>query len=148
MKVFGNRDAWAPCVRGEESKHATAIPHRKARGGPTCRRLRDAGKASTLLNYCGTRTDILAYTVDRKLCKHGLVMAGTHIPIHPSEKIEETPPDVIVVSPWNLSEEIKLHRRLLRNRVRGWSFRLRGQKSSLHPVVTASRQGPREVGDE
>ena len=60
------------------------------------------GKGNTLLNYCGIRTDLLDYTVDRNPYKHGLFTPGTHIPIHPPERIAETRPDYIVVLPWNL----------------------------------------------
>ena len=42
------------------------------------------GKGNTLLNYCGIRTDLLDYTVDRNPYKHGLFTPGTHIPIHPA----------------------------------------------------------------
>jgi C-methyltransferase-like protein/putative zinc binding protein/methyltransferase family protein len=64
------------------------------------------GKANTLLNYCGIRSDLIEYTVDRNTYKHGLFTPGTHIPIFPPEKIAETKPDYIVVLPWNLLDEI------------------------------------------
>jgi hypothetical protein len=64
------------------------------------------GKGNTLLNYCGIRSDLLDYTVDRNPYKHGLFTPGTHIPIHPPEKIAETRPDYVVVLPWNLVDEI------------------------------------------
>jgi hypothetical protein len=64
------------------------------------------GKGNTLLNYCGIRTDFLAYTVDRNPYKHGRYLPGTHIPIYDTEKIAETRPDYIVVLPWNLIDEI------------------------------------------
>jgi hypothetical protein len=64
------------------------------------------GKGNTLLNYCGIRTDFLEYTVDRNPYKQGKHTPGTHIPIHPPEKIAETQPDVIVILPWNLAAEI------------------------------------------
>jgi trans-aconitate methyltransferase len=64
------------------------------------------GKGNTLLNYCGIRTDLLDYTVDRNPYKHGRFTPGTHIPIHPPERIAETRPDVIVILPWNLAREI------------------------------------------
>jgi SAM-dependent methyltransferase len=64
------------------------------------------GKGNTLLNYCGIRTDLLDYTVDRNPYKHGLYTPGTHIPILPPEMIVETRPDYVVVLPWNLIDEI------------------------------------------
>jgi hypothetical protein len=64
------------------------------------------GKGNTLLNYCGIRTDLLDYTVDRNPYKQGMFTPGTHIPILPPERIAETRPDHIVVLPWNLVDEI------------------------------------------
>jgi len=64
------------------------------------------GKGNTLLNYCGIREDLLDYTVDRNPYKHGLFTPGTHIPIHPTERIAETRPDYVLVLPWNLIDEI------------------------------------------
>jgi SAM-dependent methyltransferase len=64
------------------------------------------GKGNTLLNYCGIRTDLIAYTVDRNPYKHGRFLPGTHIPIHPPERIAETRPDDILILPWNLRDEI------------------------------------------
>ena len=64
------------------------------------------GKGNTLLNYCGIRTDLLDFTVDRNPFKHGLFTPGTHIPIAPVERIAETRPDYVLVLPWNLIDEI------------------------------------------
>jgi SAM-dependent methyltransferase len=64
------------------------------------------GKGNTLLNYCGIRTDLLDYTVDRNPYKHGRFTPGTRIPIHPPERLAETRPDVILILPWNLRDEI------------------------------------------
>jgi C-methyltransferase C-terminal domain/Putative zinc binding domain/Methyltransferase domain len=64
------------------------------------------GKGNTLLNYCGIRTDLLDYTVDRNPHKHGKFLPGTHIPIHPPERIAKTRPDAILILPWNLKREI------------------------------------------
>jgi SAM-dependent methyltransferase len=64
------------------------------------------GKGNTLLNYCGIRTDFLDYTVDRNPYKHGKFLPGTHIPIHPPERIRETRPDYVLILPWNLRDEI------------------------------------------
>lgn len=64
------------------------------------------GKGNTLLNYCGIRTDFLEYTVDRNPYKHGKFLAGTHIPVFETGKIQETKPDYILILPWNLKKEI------------------------------------------
>jgi SAM-dependent methyltransferase len=64
------------------------------------------GKGNTLLNYCGIGTDFLDYTVDRNPYKHGRFTPGTHIPIHPPERLAETRPDYILILPWNLRDEI------------------------------------------
>jgi SAM-dependent methyltransferase len=63
-------------------------------------------KGNTLLNYCGVGTDFLDYTVDANPWKQGNLLPGTHIPIRPLEALRETRPDVVVILPWNLREEI------------------------------------------
>ena len=64
------------------------------------------GKGNTLLNHCGVRSDLLAYTVDRSPHKQGMFLPGTHIPIYAPERIAETKPDYVLVLPWNLRDEI------------------------------------------
>jgi SAM-dependent methyltransferase len=64
------------------------------------------GKGNTLLNYCGIRTDLLDYTVDRNPYKQGQFLPGTHIPILHPEVLEQDRPDYILILPWNLKEEI------------------------------------------
>jgi hypothetical protein len=65
-----------------------------------------AAKGNTLLNYCGIRTDFLDYTVDRSPHKQGRFLPGTHIPIHPPDRIKRTQPDYLLILPWNLKDEI------------------------------------------
>jgi hypothetical protein len=64
------------------------------------------GKGNTLLNHCGIRSDLIAYTVDRSPVKQGKFLPGTHIPIYAPERLAETKPDYILILPWNLREEI------------------------------------------
>jgi hypothetical protein len=64
------------------------------------------GKGNTLLNYCGIGTDFLDYTVDRNPYKHGRFTPGMKIPIYPVETIAERKPDLILILPWNLKDEI------------------------------------------
>lgn len=63
-------------------------------------------KGNTLLNYCGIRTDLLDYTVDRSPYKQGLFLPGTHIPIYHPDRIMETKPDYLLILPWNIKDEI------------------------------------------
>lgn len=64
------------------------------------------GKGNTLLNYCGIRTDMLAFTVDRSPAKHGRFLPGTHIPVHRPDHISDVRPDYVLILPWNLRAEI------------------------------------------
>ena len=63
-------------------------------------------KGNTLLNYCGVRSDLLEYTVDRSPHKQGRFLPGVHIPIHAPERIMQTRPDYVLILPWNLKDEI------------------------------------------
>ena len=63
-------------------------------------------KGNTLLNYCGVRTDLLDYTVDRSPHKQGRFLPGVRLPIYPPEKIRETKPDFVLILPWNIKEEV------------------------------------------
>ena len=64
------------------------------------------GKGNTLLNYCGIRTDLLEFTVDRNPYKQGQFLPGTRIPIRHPEALEQVRPDYILILPWNLTDEI------------------------------------------
>ena len=64
------------------------------------------GKGNTLLNYCGIRSDLLEYTVDRNPYKHGRFTPGTRIPILDPAQIEKDRPDVVLALPWNLETEL------------------------------------------
>lgn len=63
-------------------------------------------KGNTLLNYCGIRTDLLAYTVDRSPHKQGRFLPGTQVPIYDPSVIRETKPDYVLILPWNLESEV------------------------------------------
>jgi hypothetical protein len=64
------------------------------------------GKGNTLLNYCGIRPDLLAYTVDRNPYKHGRFTPGTRIPVFAPDRISIDRPDYVLVLPWNLRAEL------------------------------------------
>jgi hypothetical protein len=64
------------------------------------------GKGNTLLNYCGIRTDLIEFTVDRNPYKQGQYLPGTRIPILHPDALDEARPDFILILPWNLKDEI------------------------------------------
>jgi SAM-dependent methyltransferase len=75
------------------------------------RELRIAGygapaKGNTLLNYCGVRRDFIDYTCDLNPHKQGHFLPGSHIPIRSPDAIREEQPDVVLILPWNLKDEI------------------------------------------
>jgi 2-polyprenyl-3-methyl-5-hydroxy-6-metoxy-1,4-benzoquinol methylase len=63
-------------------------------------------KGNTLLNYCGVRRDFIDYTCDLNPHKQGHFLPGSHIPIRSPEAIREDRPDVVMILPWNLKDEI------------------------------------------
>jgi SAM-dependent methyltransferase len=63
-------------------------------------------KGNTMLNFCGVGTDFLDYTVDLNPHKQGHYLPGSHIPIYAPDHLRETTPDVVLILPWNLREEI------------------------------------------
>ena len=63
-------------------------------------------KGNTLLNHCGVRGDFIDYTCDLNPHKQGHFLPGSHIPIRAPEAIAEGRPDVVLILPWNLKDEI------------------------------------------
>jgi hypothetical protein len=63
-------------------------------------------KGNTLLNYCGIRRDFLEYTCDLNPHKQGHFLPGSHIPIRPPDALKDDRPDVVLILPWNIKEEI------------------------------------------
>lgn len=65
-----------------------------------------AAKGNTFLNYCGITTSEIPYVVDVSPHKQGLLLPGSHIPIHPPSHIVHMRPSLILILPWNLRSEI------------------------------------------
>jgi len=63
-------------------------------------------KGNTLLNYCGVRSDFLEYTVDLNSHKQGRFLPGSRIPIRSPQVIRDDRPDIVLILPWNLKDEI------------------------------------------
>ena len=77
------------------------------RAGQTVAGYGAPGKANTLLNYCGIRTDLLPYTVDRNPYKHGRFTPGH---AHPDPRARAArrgrARTIVWILPWNLRDEI------------------------------------------
>ena len=65
-----------------------------------------AAKGNTLLNFAGVRADLVAYVVDRNPAKAGRFMPGSRIPIVAEARLREDRPDLILILPWNLKDEV------------------------------------------
>jgi hypothetical protein len=63
-------------------------------------------KGNTLLNYCGIGRDFIDFTCDLNPHKQGSFLPGSHIPIRSPEVLHEEKPDVVLILPWNLTDEI------------------------------------------
>jgi SAM-dependent methyltransferase len=66
-----------------------------------------AAKGNTLMNFAGTRPDLVRCVVDRNPAKQGKFMPGSRIPIVSLEALETSFPDYIVVFPWNIIDEVQ-----------------------------------------
>jgi len=65
-----------------------------------------AAKGNTLLNYAGVKPDLLQFVCDAAAAKQGKFMPGSHIPILAPDAIVEQKPDVVVILPWNIADEV------------------------------------------
>lgn len=74
-----------------------------------------AAKGNTLLNYAGVKPDLLEFVCDRAVAKQGKFMPGSHIPILSPEALVTSPPEFLVILPWNISMEVADQNSFLRN---------------------------------
>ncbi|MCE3226595.1 MAG: class SAM-dependent methyltransferase [Bacteroidetes bacterium] len=65
-----------------------------------------AAKGNTLLNYCGIKKDLISFVVDANPAKQNKYMPASHIPIVTEASIKNEKPDIILILPWNIKEEI------------------------------------------
>jgi SAM-dependent methyltransferase len=65
-----------------------------------------AAKGNTLLNYAGVRPDLLPYVVDASPHKQGRYLPGSRIPVVEEERLRAEQPDIVLILPWNLRQEI------------------------------------------
>jgi hypothetical protein len=63
-------------------------------------------KGNTLLNYCGIGRDVIDFTCDANPHKQNHLLPGTHIPVLAPDAIRERKPDVVLILPWNIKDEV------------------------------------------
>ncbi len=95
----------SPARSPECENDLARVPDRRARGGKTVAGYGAPGKGNTLLNYCGVRPDLIAFTVDRNPFKQGSSC--------PARTSRSTPASgwrgrarLLLILPWNLRDEI------------------------------------------
>ena len=65
-----------------------------------------AAKGNTFLNFCGIKQDLVSGIFDINPEKNNKFMPGSKIPIFAKEDILKFKPDIIIILPWNLKNEI------------------------------------------
>lgn len=65
-----------------------------------------AAKGCTLLNFAGIRPDLLPYVCDAAPSKQDKFLPGSHIPILSPIVLAERQPEVVLILPWNLVDEV------------------------------------------
>ena len=66
-----------------------------------------AAKGNTLLNYAGIKADLLPAVADRASSKQGKMLPGSNIPVISPQELEAKNPDLLLVLPWNLINEVR-----------------------------------------
>lgn len=65
-----------------------------------------AAKGNTLLNFAGIRPDLISFVCDAAPAKQGKFLPGSHIPILAPEALQRERPDLLLVLPWNILDEV------------------------------------------
>ena len=74
-----------------------------------------AAKGNTLLNYAGVKPDLLPYVCDAAPSKQGKFLPGSHIPVLPPAALRERRPDIVLILPWNITEEVVMQHGYVRD---------------------------------
>jgi hypothetical protein len=87
---------------------------------------------STLLNYCGIRSDLVEYIVDRNPYRHGCFTPGTRVPIHDPKRISTDQPEVVLA----LSSDFEAELTDQLGYIGEWGGRLVSPRTLQHPAVS------------
>ncbi len=58
-----------------------------------------AAKGNTLLNFCGTKSDLVDFVVDANPHKQNKYLPGSHIPVVNEEYLKQNKPDYVIIFP-------------------------------------------------
>jgi hypothetical protein len=72
-----------------------------------------AAKGNTFLNYAGINADLIEFVVDAAKAKQSKFLPGSHIPIYSPEALISAKPDVVLILPWNIADEVLSQNRTL-----------------------------------
>lgn len=65
-----------------------------------------AAKGNTLLNFSGVKRGLIRNVYDAAPSKQDMFMPGSHIPIKNPKCLIANPPDILLILPWNISNEV------------------------------------------
>ncbi len=77
-----------------------------------------AAKGSTLLNFCGIKSDLIPLVCDAAPSKQGKFLPGSHIPVHAPEVLNSMELDYLWILPWNIADEVMAQVRQSQARVK------------------------------
>ena len=77
-----------------------------ARDGQTVAGYGAAAKGNTILNFAGVKPDLLPFVCDAAPAKQGRFLPGSHIPILPPQALRDRRPDIVLILPWNIADEV------------------------------------------
>ncbi|MEO8019594.1 MAG: class I SAM-dependent methyltransferase [Pseudomonadota bacterium] len=80
------------------------IEHKRA--GKSVAAYGAAAKGCTVLNYGGVKPDLLSFVCDAAPSKQGRFLPGSHIPILAPAALRERKPDIVLILPWNIADEV------------------------------------------
>jgi SAM-dependent methyltransferase len=98
-------DGFEPRVRAVRDGLLAFLRETRA-AGKTIAAYGAAAKGNTLFNYCGVTVDDIPFVVDRNPVKQGMLLPGSRIPVRAVEALVEARPDLVLIIPWNLTDEI------------------------------------------